>query len=193
MSKPYNPRWWRITALWLVTIFVALGHGLPSAAQAAPAVKPQIAVAQESVAPEAATPVATESSPQSSPQAIPLDQMGAAADKQNGGEGSSLLATPEGAQITLHWETLDESGLDGFHIWRGNSPAAAEIRLTDALIGALGGLNGHAYRWQDGAILAWGERHYYWLEVVEVDGRTTFTGPVDVQGIGKLFLPSVGR
>ncbi len=92
----------------------------------------------------------------------------------------------------LHWQTGDEMALSGFHIWRG-SPAQAETRLTDQLIGASGGLNGNDYTWQDAAPLAWGQRLHYWLEAVEADGSSSFTGPVEVVGIGKLFLPSVGR
>lgn len=92
---------------------------------------------------------------------------------------------------TLAWETASESGLSGFHVWRGTAEQA-ETRLTDALIGAVGGLTGSKYTWQDSVSFTWGQRAYYWLEVVEVDG-SSFTGPVEVVGIGKLFLPSVGR
>ena len=99
--------------------------------------------------------------------------------------------TAWGSAPRLNWETAGESGLSGFHIWRG-SPSAAESRLTDSLIGAVGGLNGHAYTWQDALSFSWGQR-YYWLEAVEADGSSTFTGPVEVQGIGWLFLPSIGR
>ena len=92
----------------------------------------------------------------------------------------------------LYWQTGDEMALSGFHIWRG-SPAQAETRLTDELIGASGALTGNDYTWQDVAPLAWGQRLHYWLEAVEADGSSSFTGPVEVVGIGKLFLPSVGR
>ncbi len=99
--------------------------------------------------------------------------------------------TSFGSGPRLNWETGSESGLSGFHIWRG-SASAAESRLTAALIGAAGGLAGNEYTWQDGAALAWGQRTFYWLEAVEADG-SSFTGPVEVVGLGKLFLPTVGR
>ena len=102
---------------------------------------------------------------------------------------SSQTAFGSGPQ--LNWETADETGLSGFHIWRG-SATAAESRLTDALIGAEGGLNGHAYTWQDDTTFGWGQREYYWLEAVTADG-SSFTGPVEVLGIGKLFLPMAAR
>lgn len=38
----------------------------------------------------------------------------------------------------------------------------------------------------------WGQRVYYWLEAVEAED-SSFSGPVEVVGIGKLFLPSVER
>ena len=93
---------------------------------------------------------------------------------------------------TLAWETLNESGLSGFHIWRGTA-AAAETRLTDALIGATGGLTGGEYTWRDSVAFGWGERVWYWLEAVNADGSSSFTGPVEVWGLGKLFLPAIGR
>ena len=97
-----------------------------------------------------------------------------------------------GSGPKLVWETLDESGLSGFHIWRG-SAEKAESRLTDALIGAAGGLTGQEYTWQDSASFGWGQRTYYWLEAVNADGSSSFIGPVQVSGIGRLFLPSVAR
>ncbi|MBX3053498.1 MAG: hypothetical protein KF753_18625 [Caldilineaceae bacterium] len=122
-----------------------------------------------------------------------------------GGDGNDVVLTatdPTAVQLvdfraasdgnaTLVWQTADESGLSGFHIWRG-SAEKAETRLTDALIGASGGLNGGEYTWQDSVSFGWGQRSYYWLEAVEADS-STFAGPVEVLGIGHLFLPSVGR
>ena len=63
----------------------------------------------------------------------------------------------------MGWETGDETGLSAFHTW------------------------------QDAVAFTWGQRTYYWLEAVEADGSSTFTGPVEVLGIGRLFLPSVAR
>lgn len=100
--------------------------------------------------------------------------------------------TAWGVGPQLAWETGSETGLSGFHIWRGTGDAA-ETRLTDALIGAAGGLNGHEYTWQDSATFGWGQRTYYWLEAVNGDGSSSFTGPVEVWGIGRLFLPVTGR
>jgi len=103
---------------------------------------------------------------------------------------SSQTAWGSGPQLT--WETADESGLSGFHIWRGSTDAA-ETRLTDELIGAAGGLTGNAYTWQDAVSFGWGQREYYWLEAVAADGSSNFTGPVEVVGIGRLFLPMAAR
>ncbi|MBX2999501.1 MAG: right-handed parallel beta-helix repeat-containing protein [Caldilineaceae bacterium] len=91
----------------------------------------------------------------------------------------------------LHWETGDESGLYGFHIWRGTAHKA-ETRLTTELIGATGGFGGSHYTWQDATSFGWGQRVYYWLEAVGPNG-SGFTGPVEVWGIGRIFLPSVAR
>lgn len=92
----------------------------------------------------------------------------------------------------LVWETGDETHLAGFHIWRG-SAHSAETRLTADLIGASGGPGGAAYTWQERASFGWGQRAWYWLEAVHADGGSSFTGPVEVRGIGKIFLPSVRR
>ncbi len=104
----------------------------------------------------------------------------------------SFAASGQDGQVSLRWETAGESGLSGFHIWRG-SPSAAESRLTDALIGASGGLNGSEYTWQESVSFGWGQRVYYWLEAVEADGSSSFSGPVEVLGIGKIFLPVTAR
>ena len=103
---------------------------------------------------------------------------------------SSQTAWGSGPQLA--WETGNESGLSGFHIWLGTS-SAARTRLTDNLIGATGGLNGGQYTWQDSVVFGWGERVWYWLEAVNADGSSSFTGPVEVFGIGRLFLPAIGR
>ena len=67
-------------------------------------------------------------------------------------------------------------------------------RLTDALIGAAGRLTGQNYTWQDAVSFGWGQRSYYWLEAVNADGSSGgFSGPVEVLGIGRLFLPSVAK
>lgn len=92
----------------------------------------------------------------------------------------------------LAWATGDESTLAGFHVWRGTVTAAA-TRLTALLIGAAGGLEGHTYTWQDPAALAPGAQAHYWLEVVTIDGGSSFVGPVAAQGSGRLFLPMIGR
>ncbi|MBX2999504.1 MAG: hypothetical protein KF893_13390 [Caldilineaceae bacterium] len=91
----------------------------------------------------------------------------------------------------LHWETGDESELYGFHIWRGTAHVA-ETRLTAELIGAMGSFGGAVYTWEDSASFGWGQRVHYWLEAVGAEG-STFTGPVEVWGIGHIFLPSVAR
>ena len=91
----------------------------------------------------------------------------------------------------LAWETADETGLSGFHIWQGSADQA-ETRLTSTPIGSNGSFGGSRYTWQDGVRFGWGQRVYYWLEAVGPQG-STFIGPVEVQGIGWIFLPSVAR
>jgi hypothetical protein len=90
----------------------------------------------------------------------------------------SISASASGA--TVNWRTSLESNTFGFHVLRGASPDRAQaVRINSALIAARGGSEGAAYRIDDAQSAA---GMYYWLEEVELSGKTQFYGPVQLAG-----------
>jgi hypothetical protein len=75
--------------------------------------------------------------------------------------------------VILRWRTGTETGLAGFHVFRGS--AAARVRLTRSLIPAAGDLRGHAYLWSGRAA---GRRADYALQGVRTDGTRLWLGHV---------------
>ncbi len=107
----------------------------------------------------------------------------------------------EGA-VVLTWMTAAEFDNWGFNVYRAetNDPAAA-VRLNEYLIPARGQTtSGATYRFVDLTVRP-GTQYWYWIEAVDLDGRTTWHGPVEVfvpealepgtGGGGQTFLPLV--
>jgi hypothetical protein len=76
--------------------------------------------------------------------------------------------------VTLRWRTGSEAGLAGFNLYRQRGKA--RVRLNRSLVGAAGGVGGHAYAWRvrmpSGAP---GAR--FWLQWVRSDGTRAWYGP----------------
>ena len=88
--------------------------------------------------------------------------------------------------VELHWRTSFEADHLGFHIYREEQ--GARTRITPALI-AGSALKGHAgtvltagqsYSWWDVLPLKSGSLRY-WLEELDLKGRRTWHGPIDVK------------
>lgn len=93
----------------------------------------------------------------------------------------SFTASASDEGVTLRWETGSELNTAGFHLLRAdNGERASAMRVTTALIPARGSASsGAAYSWVDTSARA-GARYSYWLQEVELDGRTNEYGPAVV-------------
>jgi hypothetical protein len=93
----------------------------------------------------------------------------------------SFDAAPSGAAILVTWESSQEIENLGFNLYRAESEAGPMARLNDELIPSgvpPGSPFGTVYEWLDEDGLVPGQVYYYWLEDVDIYGRTTLHGPV---------------
>ncbi|MDZ7346309.1 MAG: ExeM/NucH family extracellular endonuclease, partial [candidate division KSB1 bacterium] len=81
-------------------------------------------------------------------------------------------------KIQIVWETETEPNLAGFHLYRSPKREAAFARITESLIKNKGdSTTGARYEWYD---LQGNQRCAYKLELIGVDGRSRFEGPITV-------------
>jgi hypothetical protein len=101
----------------------------------------------------------------------------------------SFTATGAGGAITLRWETANEVGVLGFNLYRADKSGGPQTQLNDVLIEsgvAPGSAFGASYQYVDITPSAGeGTTFFYWLEVVGIDGRTGFHGPLQVNRIAR--------
>ncbi len=93
--------------------------------------------------------------------------------------------------VTVRWKTVDESGLTGFNIWRGETEVARGVRLNAELIPAKapGSLKGAEYAYLDADAPA--GVAYYSLQELR-NGGHHWHGPLMVEGLALphwLYLP----
>ncbi len=94
---------------------------------------------------------------------------------------SSFVAQRLPGAVELRWQTGSEWNSLGFHILRSLEPeAVGAVTITPALIRASGSSQiGADYNWHDPAPPT-GQRVYYWLQELALDGQSTIYGPVSV-------------
>jgi fibronectin-binding autotransporter adhesin len=100
-------------------------------------------------------------------------------------------------RVRLHWTTLNEVGLAGFHLYRGLDAAGPGERITAAPLPGQGGggLEGFTYTYEDFTPRPAEGAVFYWLEEVHSSGEIFRHGPQQVGGANSLrvFLPLVDR
>ena len=105
-------------------------------------------------------------------------------------------AKARGASLAIYWETATEIDNLGFHLYRSDTGAPNTFaRLNEGLIPSKspGSGSGAYYEWVDATAVC-GQRYYYLLEDVDLDGRTAAHGPVEGRGpCAAVFLPRVTR
>jgi predicted outer membrane repeat protein len=98
-------------------------------------------------------------------------------------------------RVRLHWTTLNEVGLTGFHLYRGTDAAGPGDRITGDPLPSqgAGGLDGFAYAYDDFTPRPPETAFYYWLEELHSDGEVFRHGPQRIGGAGSLrvFLPAI--
>jgi predicted outer membrane repeat protein len=99
-------------------------------------------------------------------------------------------------RVRLHWTTLNEVGLTGFHLYRGADPAGPGERITAAPLPGQGGggLEGFAYAYEDFTPRPAEGAVFYWLEELHTDSAPIRHGPQRIAAEGlRVFLPVVER
>lgn len=98
--------------------------------------------------------------------------------------------------VLIAWETALEIDLAGFNLYRSTSPDRGYVRLNPTLVPsrASGSLAGAKYTWPDPAAQP-NVSYYYRLEAVDLDGATSWHGPVWLFAPGslpvKIYLPAL--
>jgi hypothetical protein len=90
----------------------------------------------------------------------------------------SFSASGQDGQVLLAWETVSEIDNEGFNMWRSEAADSDYTRLNPSLIPARGNADtGASYEFTDGDVVN-GVTYYYKLEDVDLNGVSTFHGPV---------------
>jgi hypothetical protein len=107
---------------------------------------------------------------------------------------SSFAVQAGSDQALLTWSTGSEVALAGFHLHRAASVDGVKQRITPALIPAQfsGQVAGAAYTWVDRTAALDGGATFYWLEIVGLQGESSWHGPVEI-AVARLYLPAVRR
>ena len=104
----------------------------------------------------------------------------------------SFDAVATGGAVDLHWMTGSEVNTLGFHLARSTTPNRNEAtRVTTTLIPSQGATGG-SYHLTDMHAAAPLGQWSYWLEEVELNGQTTWYGPVTVR-MHTIYSPVVMR
>jgi len=97
-------------------------------------------------------------------------------------------ATPS---VTLEWTTETEVNVAGFNLYRSESSDGPFEKINESLIpGSPDPLLGGHYVYTDTEVEA-GKTYYYKLEDVELDGTSTFHGPIKVRAKGGGWLDTL--
>ncbi|MBN1920288.1 MAG: ExeM/NucH family extracellular endonuclease [Anaerolineae bacterium] len=98
---------------------------------------------------------------------------------------TSFAAAPQGESILLAWETAAELQNLGFNLYRAESAAGPWTKLNPTLIPAQnpGATFGASYEWLDTGVTL-DTTYFYRLEDIDVNGASTFHGPVSATAAG---------
>jgi len=103
---------------------------------------------------------------------------------------SSFTATPSNKEVTIAWSTESETDNAGFNIYRSESEDGEYVQINGSLIPAQGSsTQGAAYEFMDNGLKN-GTIYYYRLEDMDLNGASTYHGPVKatprlICGLGK--------
>jgi hypothetical protein len=91
---------------------------------------------------------------------------------------SSFTAAPKADRVILEWTTESEIDNAGFNLYRATSENGEYIKINDSLITAKSSpTQGAAYEFIDKNVKPW-KKAYYKLEDIDLNGMSTFHGPV---------------
>lgn len=98
-----------------------------------------------------------------------------------------LKATIIENNVLIEWKTDMEVDNAGFNIWRSETEAGEYVKINDSIIPAKG--SGSQYNFTDDAVVK-GKTYYYKLEDIDLNGASTFHGPV-LAGSHNGLLPAI--
>lgn len=94
--------------------------------------------------------------------------------------------------VMLEWMTRNETGIDGFNLYRSRSAGELGGRLNGELIPASAPPEGSgSYTLRDAGTLP-GQVAFYWLEIVQ-GGQSVFAGPLAPVWASRVFLPAIWK
>lgn len=92
----------------------------------------------------------------------------------------SFMAESLDDAVLLSWETASEKDNAGFHLYRADSANGDYVKVTSDLLPSQGDeFTGASYEFTDGDVKA-GNTYYYKLEDIDLSGRSSFHGPINV-------------
>jgi len=97
------------------------------------------------------------------------------------GEFSAVYEAEKSA-VVLAWETLSETNIVGFNVFRGTSETLVDsVKINTAIIPAKhpGSPVGDIYTYEDDAVEP-GKTYYYWIEILKSDAPNKSVGPESV-------------
>jgi len=93
---------------------------------------------------------------------------------------SFTVGTNAQNKVLLSWVTRSETGLRGFYILRAQEPVLDEACLISPLIAAANSSEGQSYSFTDAGLFQSGS-YSYWLQSADLDGASSFYGPVHIE------------
>jgi uncharacterized repeat protein (TIGR01451 family) len=105
-----------------------------------------------------------------------------------------FVATAANEHILLEWNTILETDMLGFNLYRSESTEGERLTLNVELLPSMGfGAPGFSpYSFIDSDVQA-GVTYYYWLEVVNLDGEPDLYGPLPIRPYYTIYMPLSGR
>jgi hypothetical protein len=102
----------------------------------------------------------------------------------NAVELESMVATSQGADVIVAWQTVSDRDVQGFNIFRAASASGPWAKLNQDLIpvSSVGNQGAGSYSWLDAGLSA--GTYLYQLESISVSGETSLLEPVSVTVVG---------
>ncbi len=80
--------------------------------------------------------------------------------------------------VLLSWTTAFETNMQGFNLYRGTTNSlVSSAQVNGSLIPATNTSSPQNYAYTDNSVVA-GQTYYYWLQGVELEGGSSYNGPV---------------
>lgn len=102
--------------------------------------------------------------------------------------GFEAVYSPFEKSIDLTWDSVTETGIMGFKVFRSQSSLSSKELLGQIAAQNPGSVIGSSYSYTDLDIQI-GQSYHYWLEILQMDGKSEILGPVTEIAGYQIFLP----